>query len=195
MLPVEQPEERDAAPGDPTADVAVRRAALAAALARLDDDDRELVGLKFQAGLANAEIGAVLGISESNVGTRLSRAVAKLREEHGMTDDPQLEELARDLHAIRAEPDPDFARELDRRAAGWLREGERRRRLPSLRIVVAGVRGRGGARDRAGRRRRGVERRRRRSTSRWCPRRRPDAAGGEALSAPAPQARARFACG
>ena len=82
-VPVEEPEERDAAPGDPTADVAVRRAALAAALARLDDDDRELVGLKFQAGLANAEIGEVLGISESNAGTRLSRAVARLREEMG----------------------------------------------------------------------------------------------------------------
>jgi hypothetical protein len=53
-----------------------------------------------------------------------------------MTDDPQLEALARDLHAIRAEPDPDFARELDERAADWLREGERRRRIPSLRIAV-----------------------------------------------------------
>ena len=82
-LPVDEPEERGASPGDPTADVALRRAALAAALARLADDDRELVGLKFQAGLANAEIGEVLGISESNVGTRLSRAVARLREEMG----------------------------------------------------------------------------------------------------------------
>ena len=82
-VPVEEPEEREPAPADPTADVAVRRAALAAALARLGDDDRELVGLKFQAGLANGEIGAVLGISESNVGTRLSRAVARLREEMG----------------------------------------------------------------------------------------------------------------
>ena len=81
VLPVEEPGERDAAPGDSTAEVAVRRAALAVALGRLDDADRELVGLKFQAGLANAEIGAVLGISESNVGTRLSRAVARLREE------------------------------------------------------------------------------------------------------------------
>ena len=55
------------------------RAALAGALARLSRDERELVTLKFEAGLANADIGTVLGISESNVGTRLSRVVAKLR--------------------------------------------------------------------------------------------------------------------
>ena len=53
-----------------------------------------------------------------------------------MTDDQHLESLARDLHAIREEPDPEFARELDRRAADWLSERERRRRLPSLRIAV-----------------------------------------------------------
>ena len=77
--PMADPEERQPPPGDSTAEIAVRRAALADALARLSPEDRELVGLKFEAGLANAEIGAVLGISESNVGTRLSRVVAKLR--------------------------------------------------------------------------------------------------------------------
>jgi RNA polymerase sigma-70 factor (ECF subfamily) len=82
-LPVEEPQEREPALGDPTAEVALRRVALAAALGRLDDADRELVGLKFQAGLRNAEIAEVLGISESNVGTRLSRAVTRLRAEVG----------------------------------------------------------------------------------------------------------------
>jgi RNA polymerase sigma-70 factor (ECF subfamily) len=77
--PVADPEERDPPSEDSTADVAVRRAALAGALARLSRDERELVALKFEAGLANGEIGTVLGISESNVGTRLSRVVAKLR--------------------------------------------------------------------------------------------------------------------
>ena len=81
--PVEEPQERVPASQDPTAEIAVRRAALAAALARLADDDRELIGLKFQAGLANSEIADVLEISESNAGTRLSRAVAKLREAMG----------------------------------------------------------------------------------------------------------------
>ena len=81
--PVADPEERSAPQGDTTADVAVRRATLADALARLSRDERELVALRFEAGLSGAEVGAVLGISESNVGTRLSRAMAKLREAMG----------------------------------------------------------------------------------------------------------------
>jgi RNA polymerase sigma-70 factor, ECF subfamily len=58
----------------------VRRAAVRAALASLDARDRELVALKFFAGLDNAEIGGVLGISATNAGTRLHRAVHRLRE-------------------------------------------------------------------------------------------------------------------
>ena len=77
--PVAEPEERLSPSEDSTAEVALRRAALAGALARLSRDERELIALKFEAGLANADIGTVIGISESNVGTRLSRAVAKLR--------------------------------------------------------------------------------------------------------------------
>jgi RNA polymerase sigma-70 factor (ECF subfamily) len=57
-----------------------QRLILVAALAKLDPRERELVALKFFAGLANVEIAAVLGISESNVGTKLHRAVTKLRE-------------------------------------------------------------------------------------------------------------------
>ena len=56
------------------------RLALASALQELDAAGRELVGLKFFAGLSNAEIAAVLGISESNAGTKLHRTVNKLRE-------------------------------------------------------------------------------------------------------------------
>jgi len=56
------------------------RLLLASALARLSARERELVALKFFAGLSNAEIGAVVGISESNAGTRLHRVVEKLRE-------------------------------------------------------------------------------------------------------------------
>jgi RNA polymerase sigma factor (sigma-70 family) len=69
--------------GDTTADVAVRRAALASALKQLSQEERELVALRFEGGLSGAETGAVLGISETNVGTRLSRAMAKLREAMG----------------------------------------------------------------------------------------------------------------
>jgi RNA polymerase sigma factor (sigma-70 family) len=57
-----------------------RRLAVSAALERLEPRERELVALKFFAGLANAEIAQVLGISESNAGTKLHRAMTKLRE-------------------------------------------------------------------------------------------------------------------
>jgi RNA polymerase sigma-70 factor (ECF subfamily) len=57
-----------------------RRLVLSAALATLDGRERELVALKFFAGLSNAEIADVLGTSESNAGTKLHRVVTKLRE-------------------------------------------------------------------------------------------------------------------
>jgi RNA polymerase sigma-70 factor, ECF subfamily len=57
-----------------------RRLAVSAALARLRPAERELIALKFFAGLSNAEIAAVIGASESNAGTRLHRALTKLRE-------------------------------------------------------------------------------------------------------------------
>ena len=57
-----------------------RRLAVAVALERLDPGERELIALKFFAGLANAEIAQVLGIGESNAGTKLHRAMTKLRE-------------------------------------------------------------------------------------------------------------------
>lgn len=57
-----------------------RRLALESALAALEPAERELVSLRFFAGLSNAEIANVLGISESNTGTRLHRAMTKLRE-------------------------------------------------------------------------------------------------------------------
>ncbi len=46
----------------------------------------------------------------------------------------EFDDIARELHAMRSEPRPEYARELDRRAAGWLRERPRRR-LPSLRVA------------------------------------------------------------
>ena len=50
------------------------------ALASLKARDRELIALKFFAGLNNSEIATALGCSESNAGTRVHRAVTKLRE-------------------------------------------------------------------------------------------------------------------
>lgn len=56
------------------------RVLLVGALEELTAGERELVSLKYFAGLSNAEIAAVLGISESNAGTKLHRTVNKLRE-------------------------------------------------------------------------------------------------------------------
>jgi RNA polymerase sigma-70 factor (ECF subfamily) len=57
-----------------------RRLVVANALRKISGRERELVALKFFAGLSNTEIAAVLGITESNVGTRLHRVLDKLRE-------------------------------------------------------------------------------------------------------------------
>ena len=64
----------------PEDEAAVRRATVRAALDRLEPREREIVALKFHGGLSNAELARVLGMSESNAGTRLHRAVTKLRE-------------------------------------------------------------------------------------------------------------------
>jgi RNA polymerase sigma-70 factor, ECF subfamily len=61
-------------------DRALRRAAVRTALADLPPRDREVIALKFHAGLDNAELADVLGVSVSNAGTRLHRALTKLRE-------------------------------------------------------------------------------------------------------------------
>ena len=67
-----------AADDDPEA--LARRVTVRAALNGLEPRDRELIALKFHGGLNNGEIAKLLGTSESNVGTKLHRAVNKLRE-------------------------------------------------------------------------------------------------------------------
>jgi RNA polymerase sigma-70 factor (ECF subfamily) len=62
------------------AEVALRRTAVRSALAGLSAREREIVGLKFHAGLSNLEIAQVLGVSESNAGTLLYRTLEKLRK-------------------------------------------------------------------------------------------------------------------
>jgi RNA polymerase sigma-70 factor, ECF subfamily len=75
-----EPADLDGASVEAGAETSERRLALKAGLARLEPRERELIALKFFAGLGNAEIASVLGISESNAGTRVHRAVTKLRE-------------------------------------------------------------------------------------------------------------------
>jgi RNA polymerase sigma-70 factor (ECF subfamily) len=62
------------------AEVALRRTAVRAALAGLPAREREIIALKFHAGMSNAEVAKVLGVSESNAGTLLYRTMEKLRK-------------------------------------------------------------------------------------------------------------------
>jgi RNA polymerase sigma-70 factor (ECF subfamily) len=74
-----EPPAKDEAAGDGT-DVALRRTAVRSALAQLTAREREIVALKFHAGMTNAELARVLGVSESNAGTLLYRVMEKLRK-------------------------------------------------------------------------------------------------------------------
>ncbi len=56
-------------------------ARLSVLLARLADRERELVALKYAAGLTNRAIARLSGLSESNVGVILHRAMQTLRSE------------------------------------------------------------------------------------------------------------------
>ena len=77
---VTDPEDDALAPAHEMAEVAVRRTALRMAIAELSPRERELVALKFFAGLTNGEIASVIGTSETNAGTKLHRVIQKLRE-------------------------------------------------------------------------------------------------------------------
>jgi RNA polymerase sigma factor (sigma-70 family) len=48
-------------------------------LSGLEEQDRDIIHLKFSAELTNREIARVLKLSESNVGVRIFRAIKKLR--------------------------------------------------------------------------------------------------------------------
>jgi RNA polymerase sigma-70 factor (ECF subfamily) len=75
-----EPADLAQAGAEESTEASERRLALTSALAHLDPRERELIALKYFAGLANFEISEVLGITESNAGTKLHRAVTKLRE-------------------------------------------------------------------------------------------------------------------
>ena len=75
-----EPAAEDELSVDDGAEVSLRRTAVRAALAQLAAREREVVALKFHAGLRNTEIAGVLGVSESAAGTLLYRAMQKLRE-------------------------------------------------------------------------------------------------------------------
>jgi RNA polymerase sigma factor (sigma-70 family) len=75
-----QPDEN--LPGDaavPSAD----QLDLGALLVRLDPADRQLLALRYLGDMTAEQIGEALGLSASGVRSRLSRLIARLREELG----------------------------------------------------------------------------------------------------------------
>jgi RNA polymerase sigma-70 factor (ECF subfamily) len=70
----------EAAFADDGTDVTLRRTAVRSALASLSPRERELIALKFHAGMSNSELAEVIGVSESNAGTLLYRTMEKLRK-------------------------------------------------------------------------------------------------------------------
>ncbi len=79
-LATEPEDEAAAGAHEEAAEASLRRTTVRSALAGLSARERELIALKYFAGLDNGEIAAVIGVSESNAGTRLHRVVEKLRE-------------------------------------------------------------------------------------------------------------------
>jgi len=73
------PPPQDPGP-DEAAQLAAERDAVRRALGTLPARDRELIALKYHAGLSNAEIAEVLGVNANHAGTLLHRAMTKLRE-------------------------------------------------------------------------------------------------------------------
>jgi RNA polymerase sigma-70 factor (ECF subfamily) len=95
-VPSIEPERQEAA-GSVDGAVLEReqRADLIAALGTLAPADREIVAFKFFAGLTNTEIAEATGYSASNVGTRINRAMKRLRSALETDGNTVSEEVAR----------------------------------------------------------------------------------------------------
>lgn len=74
-----EPADLDAHDHAESAEAAMRRALIRKAMVGLSARERELVALRYFAGLQNTEIARVIGTSESNAGTRIHRVIEKLR--------------------------------------------------------------------------------------------------------------------
>ena len=66
-------------PDHSESDAVVRRETVRAGLATLTAREREIILLKFHGQLSARELAQVLGVSETSAGTRLHRAMSKLR--------------------------------------------------------------------------------------------------------------------
>ena len=84
-------EGHDAADGEDLSERVVGRVDLAAALARLDERERELIALRYGADLTARQIGTLLELRQNTVEVALHRALARLR---GLLDERTTEASA-----------------------------------------------------------------------------------------------------
>jgi RNA polymerase sigma factor (sigma-70 family) len=61
------------------ADLEQEKAALRKGILALPDRERQIIALSYGSGLSHRQIGRILGLSETNVGTILHRSLAQLR--------------------------------------------------------------------------------------------------------------------
>jgi len=73
----------DDIPGGSVDASVVARLDLAVALDRIDPRDRAMLAMRFAVGLDSNEIGREMGMTATAVRSRMSRAIARLREELG----------------------------------------------------------------------------------------------------------------
>jgi RNA polymerase sigma factor (sigma-70 family) len=78
--------EEQAAPDD-VADDVVRRLTLIDAAARLSERERDLIALRYGAGLTGKQIGAILDMTRNAVDVAVHRAAERLREALGEPDE------------------------------------------------------------------------------------------------------------
>ena len=89
-LRIAQDRPSDGAAPSPEAAVLAgeRRERLLAAVNRLNDDDRLVLGMRWFAELGEAEMAAALNVPRGTVKSRLSRAMARLRDQLGTEERP-----------------------------------------------------------------------------------------------------------
>ena len=80
-LPISMAEEAAGETTEKMAEQSQDLSYLSHLLADLPEREREIISLKFGADLNNREIAIVMKVSESNVGTILSRVLQRLREQ------------------------------------------------------------------------------------------------------------------
>jgi RNA polymerase sigma factor (sigma-70 family) len=82
----------------------IRRLALAAAVASLDEREQELIALRYGADLTARRIGEILGLRTNAVEVALHRALVRLRDELEAGPEPPVTEL--DVQGLRSDRSP-----------------------------------------------------------------------------------------